>query len=962
MESSKKNVRRITQIILLAALMFASPLAANAKYEEIQDTCELKIHTPSLSCRKTAKLRLPNGLSLYLISDPKADASGAALTVGRGHWSDPIEYPGMAHLVEHLLFMGTKAYPGENDFMSFVADHGGKTNAYTASDHTAYLFTSNHESFYSALDRFAHFFIDPLLNADSVKRELHNVDQEHSKNKENDLWRKYMIFKEMGNPKHPNRSFSTGNSDTLSIIPIETLRKWVENNYSSNLMYAVVYSSLPLDELKEKASALFSQVPNRNLVNPLIEEGLFSADQKGHLVAIKPIRDLQLLSLEWELPNALLPDDTKSSKLISYALRRGSENSLTETLKKEGLIQNLDIGIDRFGKKNILFSIQIELTAKGVEEKNKVIERCFQAIKMLKTKGVPLYLYQEMTEMAKRNYEFQTREDPFYFLMNQIDPLHDEPLSSFPQKTVLPSSYDPKVVKAYLTHFTPYNCQFSLIADPQKSKIAPSKKEKWMGGEYSIIHLSKEQLDNWEKVSLHPEMSLPESNPFLPTKLSMLPDSDLPQNAPLKLMENEYAKAFYFQDLEAPHTHLFLHLQSSSLNNQPLSSTLADLYLKHLDKALSPLLRSAEAAGIYTSFSLERQRLNIRIQGYSEKAPLFLQNLLKEMKENAPTHEEFQNYKDALLRSYANVEKELPLAQARELLSSIVRSKASVKEKRKALESLHYEDFLNFQESLFQTAFLEALFAGNLTPQESEAMLLDTVHHLAYEPLPAEKRPQEKVLILPSSQGPFVSHHHTHSQGHAAILLLEEGTFSFEKRAAQQILSTAIKEAFFDTLRTKQKTGYIVSSDDDEIQRHLFQTFMVQSSTHHPKDLLFRFELFLEDFVENMHSSISQERFENIKKNLITLLENQGRSLSERAKLADLFAFQYDEDFHWIEKRIKSFQDLSYESFLSYSKSVLSKENKKRLAILFQGKAKEFAYEEITLQKIKEISSYSTGL
>ncbi|HSW72942.1 MAG TPA: insulinase family protein, partial [Chlamydiales bacterium] len=446
MQSSKKNVRTIN-ILSLCLLMF-SPLFSNSLYVEIPDTCELKIQTPSLSCRKTAKVLLPNGLSLYLISDPEADSSGAAITVARGSWSDPTEYPGMAHLVEHLLFMGTKAYPGENDFMSYVADRGGKTNAYTAPDHTAYVFTSNHESFEAVLDRFAHFFIDPLLNPDSIKRELHNVDQEHAKNKENDMWRKYMIFKEMGNPKHPNRNFSTGNSDTLSIIPIETLRKWVENNYSANLMYGVVYSSLPLDELKEKTATLFSSVPNRKLVNRPIEENLFSPQQKGNIIHVKPIRDIQLLSLEWEIPGELLPDDTKSAKLISYALRRGSEYSLTETLKKEGLIQSLDVSVDRFGKKNILFSIQLELTAKGVQEKNKVIERCFQAIKMLKTKGIPIYLYEEMTEMAKRNYEFQTREDPFYFLMAQIDPLHDEHLSSFPQKTLLPTSFDPEKVQS----------------------------------------------------------------------------------------------------------------------------------------------------------------------------------------------------------------------------------------------------------------------------------------------------------------------------------------------------------------------------------------------------------------------------------------------------------------------------------------------------------------------------------
>ena len=56
-------------------------------YEEVQDQCDLKILTRSLSERKTAKIRLNNGLEAYLISDPKADQSAAALsnTKGRIH-------------------------------------------------------------------------------------------------------------------------------------------------------------------------------------------------------------------------------------------------------------------------------------------------------------------------------------------------------------------------------------------------------------------------------------------------------------------------------------------------------------------------------------------------------------------------------------------------------------------------------------------------------------------------------------------------------------------------------------------------------------------------------------------------------------------------------------------------------------------------------------------------------------
>jgi nardilysin len=62
---------------------------------------------------------------------PARDHAAAALTVGVGSFNDTDELHGMAHFVEHMVFMGSKKYPGENDFDTFLTKHGGGCNAYT---------------------------------------------------------------------------------------------------------------------------------------------------------------------------------------------------------------------------------------------------------------------------------------------------------------------------------------------------------------------------------------------------------------------------------------------------------------------------------------------------------------------------------------------------------------------------------------------------------------------------------------------------------------------------------------------------------------------------------------------------------------------------------------------------------------------------------------------------------------
>ena len=83
---------------------------------------------------------LKNGLKAFLISDPEAERSSASLGVNVGSFMDlPDEY-GLAHFCEHLLFMGTKKYPSENEYQSYLSKNGGNSNAYTSVDKTFFYF------------------------------------------------------------------------------------------------------------------------------------------------------------------------------------------------------------------------------------------------------------------------------------------------------------------------------------------------------------------------------------------------------------------------------------------------------------------------------------------------------------------------------------------------------------------------------------------------------------------------------------------------------------------------------------------------------------------------------------------------------------------------------------------------------------------------------------------------------
>ena len=102
--------------------------------------------------RNYLPLTLKNGMNCLFVHDPDATISAAALSVKVGSQDDTVN--GIAHFLEHMLFMGSKKYPDENLYSSLLAKYAGKSNAFTGSTQTCYYFDVHSEKFAEVLDVF----------------------------------------------------------------------------------------------------------------------------------------------------------------------------------------------------------------------------------------------------------------------------------------------------------------------------------------------------------------------------------------------------------------------------------------------------------------------------------------------------------------------------------------------------------------------------------------------------------------------------------------------------------------------------------------------------------------------------------------------------------------------------------------------------------------------------------------
>lgn len=963
----------VLRLCLVLQLLFFYAHGIDKQYVEIQNLAKLPILTPSLSEAKTAKIRLLNGLEAYIISDPNSDQSGASLTVKVGSWDDPEAYPGLAHFLEHMLFLGTSKYPQESEYDRYIKEHGGMNNAFTSNDFTSYMFSINNNAFEGALDRFSYFFKEPLFNPSGVARELQAIDQEYAQNVENDNVREIYVIKELSNPQHPYHRFNYGNSSTLGRVSQDTLKEWYKKHYSANLMRLVILSPLPLSKLIDLVVQDFKDIPNTNAKATASNLPIFLQNQTPEMVYIEPIKNIRTLTLVWDLPAEFAHKiETKPESLICTIIGHEGKESLLAQLKKENLAETLSCGSLLAGPNNAEFYISLDLTDAGVRQVNTVIERIFQALTNLRSKGIDAYIYDEVKRMGEVKYQYQQRQDAFTTMMEHGMRIAHEEVESYPLYTQVIQKFNPKDNQALIEYLRPENCKFLLDAPSSLTGVPAEKKEKWIGAAYAVKPIAKDVFESWVKAQTHPSINIPVENPYIPTHLAriniQLNEAEVKPIVPKASVAYENAQGkFYFapdDQFLQPKVCWIFDIRSPKIDaGNPESVVLLDLYIKNAQEALSAMSYPAQMAGL--NFSLERKEdgLVITLEGYSDKAQLLLKEVLKGMKAEA-SESLFKVHKSSLLREYQNNVKDSPLSQASEMLKSLIYKRyATQKEKASAVKKITFAKFSEFTKVLLNSNYVRCTLYGNMSEKQAKELAQISLADLGGEAYPLQEQLKTEIITLPDDGGPYYIENKIRVQGNAALLAIESIDFSFKKRAVQQILMQAISEPFFAQLRTKQQTGYLVTSYGEEIERKLFNLFAVQSNTHEPRDLLARFEAFIEGYLQELDKELTEKRFNNIKVALIDKASHPAKNIHEMGELLNRLAFKYDGDFAWMDKRVEGLQALTYAEFLTMSKEMLGKENKRRAAILLKGiipQHNQFSYSRInTLDQLKNLSKFA---
>ena len=127
----------------------------------------------------TRTVTLPGGLQATLVHQPQADRAAALARVAAGSHHEPSRFPGLAHLLEHLLFYGGERYRDDDRLMGWVQRQGGSVNATTLARHSAFFFEVAAGDLADGVARLQEMLQAPRLLREDIQREVAVIDAEY---------------------------------------------------------------------------------------------------------------------------------------------------------------------------------------------------------------------------------------------------------------------------------------------------------------------------------------------------------------------------------------------------------------------------------------------------------------------------------------------------------------------------------------------------------------------------------------------------------------------------------------------------------------------------------------------------------------------------------------------------------------------------------------------------------------
>ncbi|MDR3212563.1 MAG: insulinase family protein [Azoarcus sp.] len=262
---------------------------------------------------------LDNGLKVVVREDRRAPSVVHMVWYRSGSVDEPEGVTGVAHVLEHMMFKGTRKV-GNGEFSARVAALGGRDNAFTSRDYTAYFqqIPPAHLGKVMALE--ADRMKNLALTDDDFKREIEVIKEE--RRLRTDDRPRALVYEQLSAAvfqAHPYHHPIIGWMTDLETIRPEDARTWYKRWYAPNNACIVVVGDVDHETVFKLARQHYgalkpAKLPERRISN--------EPEQRGARAAVvRAPAELPYLAMAWRTPPLRDPGNDREA----YALQMLAE-------------------------------------------------------------------------------------------------------------------------------------------------------------------------------------------------------------------------------------------------------------------------------------------------------------------------------------------------------------------------------------------------------------------------------------------------------------------------------------------------------------------------------------------------------------------------------------------------------------------------------------------------------------
>lgn len=687
---------------------------------------------------------LPNGIRIVLMHDPNAQKEAVFMNIDAGAEHDTCQ--GIANFLQYFMYMGSRKYPNSDEYHSFIKRYRGSTNAYTMVGGSAHYYempaSTDAKVLNEVMDRFAQFFVCPLLLVDLVNSVIDAQEDVYKRLEEIDVKHRTHVQRCYYKPGHPERRYPLGNRHTLANIDVRSeAMEFYKKYYVAQNMVLVVHTRRTEASMKRLLAEMFSDIPKGEKVSrAIVDECPYVPEVFSKIIRVN-VEETRKMSINYVLPQESMNAEVSPQACLIQLLSYEDEGSLMHLLDREDLLERLDVRFHPdIDNKRGDFVITVQLTPTGLKRCNEVISLIFAYIDMIKEQSLGLEMLKDIQKQLIDGFESYPylNTDLFIRLGNMAKSFRSHGFTKMISGVMLMEKLDVEVVNRF--NKTIGDNFFIMIFDPDfKNSISQSgQKQKiltdeWLGGEYVEEEYKRDEKMMRETRRKIGSIFLPSPGKFISKNMEIKSNGESGDDLPMLLASNSRSRLWHSMDsvFKVPVAAIGIMFKGNYRLLSVKNEILCGFYCFVMEYTLKSLLLKAREAGYDINVCLARDPYNglmIRINGNDEKIEIVVEETMRVLTAGVEFHSDstFDLLKNSYLRKLLDIENGHALLKIHPNFGYCMESGFYLpSELVNYIDSVGIEDIKMFPYEFFGTSRAEMLVYGNLYPDEARKIYHD---------------------------------------------------------------------------------------------------------------------------------------------------------------------------------------------------------------------------------------------